>query len=151
MSTPPCSTRPTRVLRGRLMALCLAGCLSGAAQAEVYRCGSTYQDSPCPGGRTVDADDARSPQERAAALERHRAERAQANQLRAERHAQERRQPTATAPAGIAVRQPDDLDALPSDHPCATTPGRHAGQAKARIQCLNGLPVYKAKASPPAR
>ena len=96
-------------------------------------------------------DDTRSPEQRAAALERQRAEQAQAKELAAQRRAQERGQRPATAPAGIAVRQPDGLDALPSDHPCATPPGRHPGKAKARIQCLNGLPVYKAQASPPGR
>jgi len=146
MPTPPRSTRPIRVLCGGLLWLCL-----GTAQAEVYRCGSSYQDSPCPGGRTVDVDDARSPEQRAAALERHRAEQAQARELTAERHAQERGQRLAAGPAGISVRQPDGLDALPSDHPCATPPGKHPGKARARVKCLNGLPVYKAQATPPKR
>lgn len=154
MPTPPCSTRPIRVLFGWLFGLCL--CLSlglylGRAQAEVYRCGNSYQDSPCPGGRAVSVDDARSAEQRSDARERQRLEQAHAKALAAERHAQERRQRPATAPAGIAVRQPDDLDALPSEHPCATTPGRRPGKAKARIQCLNGLPVYKAQSGQPGR
>ena len=47
-----------------MMGFALAGREDGqsAARAEVYRCGSSYQDSPCPGGRTVNVDDARSPE-----------------------------------------------------------------------------------------
>jgi len=33
--------------------------LSAAAQA-IYRCGNSYSQQPCPGGKIVDADDARS-------------------------------------------------------------------------------------------
>ncbi|MBQ0958140.1 hypothetical protein KAK06_04145 [Ideonella sp. 4Y11] len=146
MPTPPRSTRPLRVLCGGLLWLGLS-----AAQAEVYRCGSSYQDSPCAGGRTVDVDDARSPEQRAEARERLQQEQARAKALATERHAQERTRRPATAPAGIPVRQPDDLDALPSDHPCARPTGKHPGKAKARVQCLNGLPVYKAQARPPGR
>lgn len=146
MPTPPCSTRPHRVLCGWPLSLTVWLCLGlNAAQAEVYRCGSSYQDSPCPGGRPVNVDDARSPAQRAEARERLQQEQARAKALAAERHAQERQQRPGTAPAGITVRQPDELDALPSEHPCATGTGRHPGKAKARIQCLNGLPVYKAQ------
>ncbi|MBQ0944340.1 hypothetical protein KAK07_13455 [Ideonella sp. 4Y16] len=148
MPPPPCSTRRPRVLCGGPLSLALCLCLGlSAARAEVYRCGSSYQDSPCPGGRTVNVDDVRSPEQRAEARERQRQERERANALAAERHAQEGHRRPATAPAGIAVRQPDDLDALPSEHPCASAEGRHPGKARARIQCLNGLPVYKAQAT----
>lgn len=148
MTTPLRSTRPTRVLCGWLLWLGLG---IGHAQAEVYRCGNSYQDSPCRGGQTVNVDDSRSPEQRQDARERQRQEQARADTLAADRHAQERRQRPATAPAGIAVRQPDQLDALPSEHPCAAPPGRHSGKARARIQCLNGLPVYKAQSSQPGR
>ncbi|MFP5477150.1 MAG: hypothetical protein ACLGJD_26210, partial [Gammaproteobacteria bacterium] len=33
--------------------------LSAAAQA-IYRCGNSYSQQPCPGGKIVDADDSRS-------------------------------------------------------------------------------------------
>jgi hypothetical protein len=143
MSTPPRSTRPLRVLCGGLIGLCL-----GSAQAAIYRCGNTYQDSPCPGARTVEAADARSPEQRAAALQSQRAERERADDLADERHARERQLRPATAPAGITVRQPDALDALPSDHPCSRKPG---SKAASRPKCINGLPVYVAKPASPGR
>ncbi len=44
--------------------------LSGAAGAQnVWRCGNTYADSPCPGGRAVPVADARSAEQVAAAAE----------------------------------------------------------------------------------
>ena len=33
------------------------------AHAAVYRCGASYQDTPCAGGSTVEAEDPRSPQQ----------------------------------------------------------------------------------------
>jgi preprotein translocase subunit SecF len=33
------------------------------AQAAIYRCGANYQDTPCAGGRTIEAEDARSAQQ----------------------------------------------------------------------------------------
>jgi hypothetical protein len=33
------------------------------AHAAVYRCGASYQDTPCAGGSTIEAEDARSAQQ----------------------------------------------------------------------------------------
>jgi hypothetical protein len=56
-----------------LIARALLGCLllvpiAAAAQPSVYRCGQTYQQSPCErGGKAVEVDDSRSDAERKAA------------------------------------------------------------------------------------
>ena len=36
-----------------------------SAQAAVYRCGANYQDTPCAGGSTIEAEDPRSPEQQA--------------------------------------------------------------------------------------
>ena len=36
------------------IAALLAGASAQAEQKTVYRCGQTYQDSPCPGGKVVE-------------------------------------------------------------------------------------------------
>jgi hypothetical protein len=53
----------------KLAATALTFCFAvGAAHAqEVYRCGSTYSQTPCPQGRLVDASDARNEAQRAEA------------------------------------------------------------------------------------
>jgi hypothetical protein len=38
----------------------LAGWLSTAGAQAIYRCGDSYSQKPCPGGKLVEADDARS-------------------------------------------------------------------------------------------
>ncbi len=40
---------------------------TGAWGQKVYRCGPSYSQTPCPGAVTVEADDARSPQQKAQA------------------------------------------------------------------------------------
>lgn len=39
---------------------------SGLQAQTVYRCGSSYSQTPCPGGNTVDATDSRTPEQRKA-------------------------------------------------------------------------------------
>lgn len=38
-----------------------------AAHAVVYRCGTSYQDTPCAGGSAIDAEEPRSEQQQAEA------------------------------------------------------------------------------------
>jgi len=46
-------------MKKHMIALVLMG--AGAlAQAQIYRCGNSYSQSPCPGGQQVDAQDPRS-------------------------------------------------------------------------------------------
>ena len=39
---------------------------TGLQAQTVYRCGSSYSQTPCPGGGTVDATDSRTPEQRKA-------------------------------------------------------------------------------------
>ena len=75
----------------KLAAVVLMFCFAvGAAQAqEVYRCGSTYSQTPCPQGRLVEADDARSEAQRAEAARVAATERRLANEMRRDRLAEE--------------------------------------------------------------
>ena len=47
-----------------LRVLCLLACVAGwsiqAAGQTVWRCGDTYSQKPCPGGKAVDANDTRT-------------------------------------------------------------------------------------------
>ena len=65
-------------------------CAVGAAQAqEVYRCGSAYSHTPCPQGRLVEADDARSEAQRAEAARVAAGDRRLATEMRRDRLAEE--------------------------------------------------------------
>ncbi len=58
----------TRIRWYVLLAAALGGPFASSAQT-VYRCGDSYSSQPCPGGKAVQADDPRSPQQRAQTLE----------------------------------------------------------------------------------
>ena len=52
----------------RLLAIALLAAVCGAeAGAPIYRCGKTYSQDPCPGGRLIDAADPRTAAQRAEA------------------------------------------------------------------------------------
>lgn len=73
-----------------LLLLSLATSVAAPAwAAEVYRCGQTYQDTPCPGAKTVQVDDQRDASQQQAARAVAAAEQRQAAQLAAERQARE--------------------------------------------------------------
>jgi hypothetical protein len=74
------------------LALLVAGALVSAQTAgpAVYRCGSSYSSTPCPGGNAVLTDDTRSAAQQREAEALKRREAALAEQLAAERHARER-------------------------------------------------------------
>jgi hypothetical protein len=75
----------------KLAAVTLLFCFAaGTAQAqEVYRCGSAYSQTPCPQGRLVEADDARSEAQRAEAARVAVSERRLATEMRRDRLAEE--------------------------------------------------------------
>jgi len=51
--------RRQHILQGAILALAWLG--TGPAMAQgIYRCGDSYSQQPCPGGRLVPTDDARS-------------------------------------------------------------------------------------------
>ena len=127
-------------------------CLLGAwallpgtpAQATVYRCGQTYQQTPCEGGKAVELPAGPSPAEVEAAQARAAATRQWADGMTEDRLAREKalakarqaetthRKRSATAPDGA----PQEADGAGSAAaPCPPAPVRHAGavsEAEAR-------------------
>ena len=59
------------------------------AHAAVYRCGTSYQDTPCAGGSTIEAEDPRSPQQQSEAARAVQKDAAMAETLRKQRVQQE--------------------------------------------------------------
>ena len=47
-----------------LLCLAASGWIAPAAAQDIYRCGNSYSQQPCPGGKVVPADDARSASQR---------------------------------------------------------------------------------------
>jgi len=81
---------PHRFIATFAMVLCVH--LAGAAAAhaaETWRCGNTYTDQPCAGGKAIDADDARSPAQVRAAESATRREQAAADRMARDRQRQE--------------------------------------------------------------
>ena len=75
----------------KFAAVALMFCFAaGTAQTqEVYRCGSAYSQTPCPQGRLVETDDARSEAQRAEATRVAVSERRLATDMRRDRLAEE--------------------------------------------------------------
>lgn len=151
MSPVPRSTRTFRVRRGKgwLAALLLGPLLmAGPAGAQVYRCGSSYQDQPCAGASVVEVDDARGARQQQAAHEVARREQRLAERLAAERQARERALRPQTRAVGIGSPRAASAPEAAPINPCQ----RPAGSARraARPRCVNGLPVYQAAGTPAA-
>jgi membrane protein involved in colicin uptake len=62
------------------------------AHAAVYRCGANYQDTPCAGGSTIEAEDPRSPEQQAETARVVQKDAAMAEVLRKQRIRQEAEQ-----------------------------------------------------------
>ncbi|CAG1013853.1 hypothetical protein BURC_00538 [Burkholderiaceae bacterium] len=77
------------------LALALAATL--AAAAPIYRCGHTYSQTPCPGGRVVDTTDPRTAAQRAEARRVMAKERKLATQMERDRREREGSAPRAEA------------------------------------------------------
>jgi hypothetical protein len=114
----------------RLLACALPGMLTTLfaaaqpAEAPVYRCGSTYSSTPCPGGSAVNAADARSAAQQKEAQAVKRREAQLADQLGDERRARERAAAGQVA-AGIGPA------AAPAPSPSASKPqGKSKSKAK---------------------
>lgn len=75
----------------------LSAAVAGAA--PIYRCGQTYSQTPCPGGRLIDAADPRSAAQRAEARRTAERERQLAIQMERDRQTQE-----AAAPQAVATK-----------------------------------------------
>jgi len=49
-----------------ILAIAAVTLCTGLSAQTVYRCGSSYSQTPCPGGNTIDAADSRTPEQRKA-------------------------------------------------------------------------------------
>jgi hypothetical protein len=63
--------------------------LPSAAATQTWRCGNTYTDQPCKGGRSIDNDDARAPEQKREADATAREARALADRMERDRLRQE--------------------------------------------------------------
>jgi hypothetical protein len=70
-----------------------------AAQAQVYRCGQTYSQKPCPEGKLIDSSDPRSAAQRAEAKRMV----AREKQLAAKLEQERRQRDSGTAPAAASL------------------------------------------------
>jgi hypothetical protein len=68
-----------------------------AVAAPIYRCGQTYQQSPCPGGQLIDSADPRTAAQRAEARRTSEREKKLAARMERERLAKEKADKPATA------------------------------------------------------
>lgn len=94
-----------------VLLLALAG-TSAQAAGPVYRCGSTYSQTPCAGGTLTELGDPRSAAQRAEARRMAAAERKAARSMQRERLATERKQQNAPA---IASLGPESSASAPAD------------------------------------
>lgn len=106
-------------------ALALVCASTAVSAAPVYRCGGgTYSQTPCPGGRVVEATDPRSAAQRAEARRVAAAEKRRAQEMERERLAQEKR--SAKEPA-IASLGPERSAKAPAQ--AASKPSSKAKRA----------------------
>lgn len=76
--------------RAALACAAFLAALMGAASAQsVFRCGSEYRPTPCPGGEAVDVKDTRTDAQRREAAQAAQSEMRTASQLERERRARE--------------------------------------------------------------
>lgn len=98
--------------RGPFLSMLLLAAASAPATAAqaVYRCGQTYQQTPCPTGpeQALDVADHRTPEQRQGARAAAAAESRQARELAAERKARDKAIAPQTAPMGIAAPRADE-------------------------------------------
>ena len=72
--------------------LALLAAMPGPAQAQqVYRCGNSYAQAPCPGATPVEAADPRSPEQARAAIDKTRRDAQLAREMERDRIAAEKR------------------------------------------------------------
>jgi len=120
----------------------------GAAAADdtIYRCGPTYQQAPCAGGQKVDADDDRSAGQRRDARSSAAAERRQASELAAERHAREKQAPAQQQPMGTWLK-PDEA---PASAPAGGKPNTPKKRTLGKPKAQDELPRYLGPPAPKA-
>lgn len=128
-----------KVLAAATLVLALWPALSGAA--PIYRCGQSYSQTPCPGGKLIDAADPRSAAQRAEA--RRTAERERQLAARMER---DRRQQDAAAPQPVAT----GIDAKAPAR-AASQPATAKGSKKSKGTRQGDVIVIVPKANAPVR
>ncbi|MCA3237428.1 MAG: hypothetical protein ACK5RC_12860 [Curvibacter sp.] len=89
-----------------LMTIALVACSSLDAQT-VYRCGSSYSQTPCPGGNAIDASDPRTPEQRKAREAHVREEKRTGNALEKSRQREEAAAQRAAEQGDRAQREAD--------------------------------------------
>ena len=94
--------RPAALLLA-LFALCLS------AQAQVYRCGGSYSNTPCPGATIVPTDDARSAAQKAQTDAATKRDAKSAQVLEVERLKQEGKPPPAIILAPVPAVEPQPV------------------------------------------
>jgi hypothetical protein len=115
------------------------------AGGQVFRCGQSYQQVPCEGGKPVDVDDGRDAAQQRQAQAAAAGDRRLAEQLAAERRARETAERRPGGAAAIALpAQAKASQPLPDcTEPAGHAKAGHANKKKARKDCLSA-PVYLA-------
>lgn len=119
-----------------IASLLIAACAHPAGAAgpnglgsQTWRCGSSYSDQPCPGGRPVAVDDTRSSADRQAQDQRTRDAQRQADAMARERRALEheaaRQRPTLIAPHPAPATKPAPRETF-AKPPKTHKPKKHA-------------------------
>jgi len=135
-------SRPIALLAA-LVYLPLAALAAG--NTTVYRCGQTYQQSPCPAGQAVNVADEREAGQKADAKKALASDKALAKGLEAERHEREKSLKPQAHAAGIPLSPalPSKPETKPTD-PCKAKDGK-TSKAK-KLKCVDGSPLYSAPA-----
>jgi len=107
MSEKPVHQTPSRV--ALCIALTMAAVGAPPAQSEIWRCGNSYSDRPCGGGRAVEASDARSPDQQRDARRG-----AQDNAVAAKELERQRLRALAAQPAAVLIGAPSVSPAKPA-------------------------------------
>lgn len=125
--------------------------LAAGSTSKVYRCGQTYQQTPCPAGQELNVADQRNPAQQAEARKALAADKALAKDLAAERHEREKSVKPQTHAAGVPV-SPAGPAASSAKHndadPCKAKGGKHG---KGKVRCVDGEPVYTVPAEHKAK
>lgn len=136
-----------RALAATATLLCSTGwALAAGNTSTVYRCGQTYQQTPCPAGQAVEVKDERDAAQQAGAKKALAADQALAKDLAAERREREKSVKPQTHAAGVPVSPPGPAASSAKHHdanPCKPKGGKHG-----KVKCMDGAPVYTAPAAP---
>lgn len=117
--------------------------MQAAWAQKVYRCGSSYSQEPCPGGTAIEADDARSPEQRKARLDSAKSERRAGDKLEKNRLKEE-------AAAARAAREADKAEkaeraaALKAEQQAAKSKSGSSGKPE-KIPAYRAAPATGAK------